>query len=113
MRTFGHSQESLPGLIDFPQPDPDIYWSVSPVRARMVESATVAYARCGELQDPDGEGVTKWKRLHNAVATPMAMSFAGGPSLYPRRSTALEENDRVGPKYLNTGDTPLFPTARP
>jgi dihydrofolate reductase len=46
-----------------------------------------------KLQDPDGEGVTKWKRLHNAVASPMAMSFAGGHSLYPHRSTALEEND--------------------
>ena len=46
-------------LIDYPQPDRDIYRSASPVGARMVESATVAYARCGELQDPDGEGVTR------------------------------------------------------
>jgi hypothetical protein len=31
--------------------------------------------------------------LHNAVASPMAMSFADVPSLYPHRSTALDEND--------------------
>ena len=30
--------------------------------------------------------------LHNAVAGPMAMSFAGGSSLSPHRSSAHEEN---------------------
>jgi hypothetical protein len=38
-------------------------------------------------------GVTKWKRLYKAVASPTAMSFAVVPSLYSHRSTALEEND--------------------
>jgi hypothetical protein len=31
MRTFGHSRKPLPGLIDYPQPDRDIYWSESTV----------------------------------------------------------------------------------
>jgi dihydrofolate reductase len=53
-------------------------------------SRVVAAAK---LQDRDGEGVTKWKRLHNAVASPTAMSLEVIPSLYPHRSTALEEND--------------------
>jgi dihydrofolate reductase len=38
-------------------------------------------------------GVTNWTRLHNAVASVTAMSFAVIPSLYPHRSTAPEEND--------------------
>jgi len=38
-------------------------------------------------------GVTKWKRLHNDCGQSAAMSLAVVPSLYPHRSTALEEND--------------------
>jgi dihydrofolate reductase len=54
-------------------------------------SAVVAAAM---LQDPDCEGVTKTMRLHNAVASPTAMTSRIGPSLYySYRSTALEEND--------------------
>jgi hypothetical protein len=34
-------------------------------------------------QDTMPGGVTKWKRLHNALADPTAMSFAVVPSLYP------------------------------
>ena len=37
--------------------------------------------------------MTKWKRLHSAVASPPQMSFAVVPGLYRHRSTALEEND--------------------
>jgi dihydrofolate reductase len=37
--------------------------------------------------------LTRWKRLHKALANPVAMSIAGVPSLYPYRSTALEESD--------------------
>jgi hypothetical protein len=37
--------------------------------------------------------VTRWKHLHNAVASPVAMSLADVPGLDPYRSTALEEND--------------------
>jgi dihydrofolate reductase len=33
------------------------------------------------------------ERPHNALASPVAMSIAGVPSLYPYRSTALEESD--------------------
>ena len=46
-----------------------------------------------KLQDPDCEGVTKWMRLHNAVASPTAMTFHIGTSLFRDRSTASEEND--------------------
>ena len=53
-------------------------------------SRVVAAAK---LQDPDCEGVTKWMRLHNAVASPTAMTFHIGTSLFRDRSTASEEND--------------------
>jgi dihydrofolate reductase len=33
------------------------------------------------------------ERPHNALGSPVAMSIAGVPSLYPYRSTALEESD--------------------
>ena len=33
------------------------------------------------------------ERPHNALTSPVAMSIAGVPSLYPYRSTALEESD--------------------
>jgi dihydrofolate reductase len=36
---------------------------------------------------------SKLRRLHNALASPPAMSLAVVPGLYPHRSTALEEND--------------------
>jgi hypothetical protein len=45
-----------------------------------------------KLQDPDGEGLMKWSGPHNAVASPPAMKLEVIPSLYPYRSTALEEN---------------------
>jgi dihydrofolate reductase len=48
---------------------------------------------CGEAPGPGWQGMTRWKRLHNALASPVAMSIAGVPSLYPYRSTALEESD--------------------
>jgi hypothetical protein len=38
--------------------------SVHGVRSRLELSRILAAAK---LQDPDGEGVTKWKHLHNAV----------------------------------------------
>ncbi len=53
-------------------------------------SLVVAAAK---LQDPDCVTVTKRMRLHNAVASPTAMTSRIGPSLYSHRSTALEEND--------------------
>ena len=37
-------------------------------------------------------GPTQFRRLHNAVASPTAMSLAVVPGLYPHRS-ALVEND--------------------
>jgi len=53
-------------------------------------SPVVAAAK---LQDPDCESVTKRMRVHNAVASPTAMTSRIGPSLYRHLSTALEEND--------------------
>jgi dihydrofolate reductase len=53
-------------------------------------SPVVAVAK---LQDPDCEAVTKRMHLHNAAASPTAMTSCIGPSLYSYRSTALEENE--------------------
>jgi hypothetical protein len=80
MRTFGHSQSLCPG---------------SSITRNLIETPTGQRAQCvpAWLQDPDGAGVTKWKRLYSTVASPTAMSLPVGPSRYPYRSTALQEND--------------------
>ena len=59
---------------------PDHSWRRGPVPLVLELSRVVTAAR---LRDPDGEGVTKWKRLHSAAASPTAMSFAVVASLYP------------------------------
>src|SRR5215218_3438703 len=55
-------------------------------------------SRCsGEAPGPGWYGVTRWKRRHNAVASPMAMSLADVPSLsvpIPINRTRGERHDR-------------------